>query len=104
MENVRTPGAFLTDSPLNILKSGKYNRVPLLYLYNKYEGIVFDIFMSKLGLPAVHAKFDDYVPRCLQLKEESKEFRDLAEEIKRFYYGDKEPSPETKEEYYNVSY
>lgn len=104
MENSGTPGAFLTNSPLEVLNSGKYSQVPLLILYDKDEGIVFNVFMDKLGLPCIHSKFEDYVPRCLKLKENDKEFMALAQEIKRFYYGDKEPSSETKREFYNVSY
>lgn len=78
--------------------------MPTLFLYTKEEGIVLDIFLSKLGIPPVHSNMEDFVPGCFNLAKGSKESRILAEKIKQFYYGDKEPSLETQSENHKVRY
>lgn len=103
VEEFETNGAFLTEYPLNLLQFGKYHQIPLLFLYTKREAIVLEIFLNRRGIPIVHSDFENYVPKTLKLKKGSKESKSLAEEIKRFYYGEKQPSTETKDEYYNVS-
>lgn len=102
MEKYGTDGAFLTEDPQNLLKTGKFHSVPLLVSYTKEEGILLDIFLRNLGAPPIYSDLEDYVPKYLKLKRGSEKSKILAEEIKRFYYGDKEPSSETSSENFNV--
>lgn len=103
VEKAGTPGAFLTETPLQVLKSAKYHKVPAIFLYTKEEAIVMEIYLSKSGLQPIHKDFENSIPLDLQLSKGSNESLNLAQEIKRFYYKDKEPSLDTKREYYNVS-
>lgn len=103
VEKNGTPEAFLTEDPLKVLESGSYNRIPLLFLYTKEEGIVYEVFLRQIGVTPIHTDFEDYIPRDLELKKGSNESIKLAQEIKELYYKDKTPSLETKKEFWNVS-
>ncbi|CAH0600382.1 unnamed protein product [Chrysodeixis includens] len=79
--------AFLTESPLSILKNGNYKKLPVLYGFAEKEGmwrlIAYDGFMNKMN-----EKFSDFLPPDLHFKsEEEKEA--VADKIKKFYFGDK---------------
>ncbi|CAK1548592.1 unnamed protein product [Leptosia nina] len=77
---------FLTDSPMNILKSGDYPKLPILHGFAQMEGlmrvVVFDEWKDRMN-----ENFSDFLP--LNLKFETKEERNsVANKIKRFYFGD----------------
>nr|ADE05555.1 carboxylesterase [Helicoverpa armigera] len=80
-------GAFLTESPLTILKSGNYRKVPLLYGFAEMEGLmrinVFELWKHKMN-----EKFSDSLPADLKFDSEE-EREEVANKIKRFYFGDK---------------
>nr|ADE05557.1 carboxylesterase [Helicoverpa armigera] len=80
-------GAFLTESPLTILKSGNYRKVPLLYGFAEMEGLmrinVFELWKHKMN-----EKFSDFLPADLKFDSEE-EREEVANKIKRFYFGDK---------------
>lgn len=104
MEPPGTPGAFLTEYPLEILTSGKYNKIPIIFLYTKEEAIVLKVFITKLGTPMVLDDFQNYIPRDLNIKKGSEKSKSLAQAIKDFYFKGKEPTSESStQEYYNVN-
>uniref|UniRef100_A0A2A4J489 Carboxylic ester hydrolase n=1 Tax=Heliothis virescens TaxID=7102 RepID=A0A2A4J489_HELVI len=80
-------GAFLTESPLSILKSGNYRKLPVLYGFSEMEGLTrigfFDIWKQKMN-----EKFSDFLPADLKF-ESDEEREEVASEIKKFYFGDK---------------
>nr|ADD97153.1 carboxylesterase [Helicoverpa armigera] len=80
-------GAFLTESPLTILKSGNYRKVPLLYGFANMEGLLrigfFDIWKHKMN-----EKFSDFLPPDLKF-DSDEEREEVANKIKKFYFGDK---------------
>nr|ADE05556.1 carboxylesterase [Helicoverpa armigera] len=80
-------GAFLTESPLTILKSGNYRKVPLLYGFAEMEGLmrinVFELWKHKMN-----EEFSDFLPADLKFDSEE-EREEVANKIKRFYFGDK---------------
>nr|XP_049697926.1 esterase FE4-like [Helicoverpa armigera]WRX06143.1 CCE001d-like2 [Helicoverpa armigera] len=80
-------GAFLTESPLTILKSGNYRKVPLLYGFAEMEGLIrinfFELWKHKMN-----EKFSDFLPADLKFDSEE-EREEVANKIKRFYFGDK---------------
>nr|XP_049697918.1 esterase FE4 isoform X5 [Helicoverpa armigera] len=80
-------GAFLTESPLTIFKSGNYRKLPVLYGFAEMEGLVrvmiYDDWKHKMN-----EKFSDFLPA--DLKFDSDEQREeVANTIQKFYFGDK---------------
>ncbi|XP_022822399.1 juvenile hormone esterase-like isoform X2 [Spodoptera litura] len=78
---------FLTESPLSILKTGNYKKLPVLYGFTDMEGLMnmyhFDLWKNKMN-----EKFSDFLPA--DLKFESEEQREeVANKIKQFYFGGK---------------
>ncbi|KAJ8733884.1 hypothetical protein PYW07_014435 [Mythimna separata] len=80
-------GAFLTESPLSILKKGNYKKLPVLYGFAKMEGLLrmgfFDFWKHKMN-----EKFSDFLPPDLKFESED-EREEVANKIKEFYFGDK---------------
>ncbi|CAH2229600.1 jg27432 [Pararge aegeria aegeria] len=83
---------FLDDSPFNILKSGNYKKLPMLYGFANMEGLfrvpLFDNWKSLMN-----AKFSDFLPADLKFNSDA-EKEQVAEEVKRFYFQDKSTDEE----------
>ncbi|XP_053601339.1 juvenile hormone esterase-like [Plodia interpunctella] len=76
---------FIDDSPLNILKSGNYKNVPLLYGFADFEGIIMGGLFghwSKL----MNEQFSIFLPADLKFETEEEKEK-LAQKIKAFYFG-----------------
>ncbi|XP_049887139.1 juvenile hormone esterase-like [Pectinophora gossypiella] len=85
---------FLDDNPVNILKKGKYNKVPMLYGFANMEGLFRVQFGFDQFVVGMNEKFSDFLPRDLQFESEAEKEK-VAKEIKEFYFGDKNIGPET---------
>ncbi|XP_050350723.1 esterase FE4-like isoform X2 [Nymphalis io] len=88
---------FLDDSPVNIIKSGNYEKLPMLYGYGEIQG--------QLRVPLLeyweywmNIRFLEFLPADLQFENET-EKRRVAEEIKTFYFGDKIIGKKTTREF-----
>ncbi|XP_063890781.1 cholinesterase 1 isoform X1 [Helicoverpa armigera] len=80
-------GAFLTESPLTILKTGNYRKLPVLYGFAEMEGLIrIDFF--ELWKHKMNEKFSDFLPADLKFDSEE-EREEVANKIKEFYFGDK---------------
>lgn len=75
---------------MDIIQSGNYNQVPILMGYNNLEGIYYEI--TQFG--NLEADFVSQVPAELNLEEGSEEFDEIVRKMKKFYYGDAEPTKE----------
>ncbi|CAH2230331.1 jg12314 [Pararge aegeria aegeria] len=77
---------FLDDHPVNILKSGDYPKLPMLYGITEMEGIYrmnnFDIWKDQMN-----ENFADFLPENLKFTSEE-ERREVAQKLKQFYFGD----------------
>ncbi|XP_026323536.1 esterase FE4-like [Hyposmocoma kahamanoa] len=85
---------FLDDAPVNILKNGKYNKVPILYGFANMEGINrvqmgYDLFKDKMN-----SKFSDFMPADLEFESEAQKQK-VAKQVKEFYFGDKAVGDDT---------
>ncbi|CAF4916339.1 unnamed protein product [Pieris macdunnoughi] len=80
---------FLDDSPVKIIESKDYVRVPMLYGFCDMEGLFrlnfFDNWKTQMN-----ENFIDFLPP--DLGNSLKERETLAKEIKRFYFGDEQVS------------
>ncbi|RZC37636.1 COesterase and/or Abhydrolase 3 domain containing protein, partial [Asbolus verrucosus] len=91
--------AFLCENPLDIMKSGRYNHVPIIIGFTNREGMLSEILQkSKPFKPMTN--FELAVPSFLKLQPGSDISKYVAQQIKEFYYGNKEPSVEDKDTFY----
>ncbi|KAI5651326.1 carboxylesterase family domain-containing protein [Phthorimaea operculella] len=79
---------FLDDSPVNILKKGDYNKVPLLSGFANMEGLFRVGSGFEQYSAGMNKKFSDYLPLDLQFKDET-EKEQVANKVKEFYFGNK---------------
>jgi carboxylesterase type B len=85
-------GAFLTEDPLDIIKSGNYNQIPLIFGYTTREGMLIEM-MIKPRKPSIPRDFERIVPYTLEVERGSEARKNIADKIKQFYYG--EPGSES---------
>lgn len=98
----KSSNAFLPEDPKDVMQSGSYNKVPLIIGYCDCEGLVVLFLESKKGQPPIPKDFENFVPYSFELERGSEESKRIAQKIKEFYYGDKEPSLDTLPNYINV--
>lgn len=103
---VEKPGSdqsFLTEAPINLLKSGKYNKVPLMIGFTTREGMLGEI-ITKLTGEEFKGTFDfeQAVPYFLGIPKESDIFCNTVQRIRNFYYGKEEPTLKNVDRYYLV--
>lgn len=91
--------AFLTRHPLEIMKSGQYNHVPIIFGYTNREGMLIDI-IGTFNVEKYVQSVESRVPHFLGIKKGTEESKKLTEKIKRFYYEDLEPSRERVDHLY----
>ncbi|XP_022822420.1 juvenile hormone esterase-like isoform X2 [Spodoptera litura] len=90
---------FLTESPLTILKNGKYKKLPMLYGFANMEGL-FRINFFPSWKQKMNDKFSDFLPADLRFESEE-EREEVANKVKRFYFGDEPVSEDNIVEYVN---
>lgn len=103
---VEHPGneSSLILAPLaEIMLSGNFNAVPILFGYCNREGMFSELVQKLKGKQPIHEDFEKTVPRELNLKYGSDASKNVARRIKEFYYGDEEPSLNCVDNYYLVS-
>lgn len=93
---------FISDEPINIIRSGNYNKVPLIVGYTSREGLLLAVLGDKSNPNYYKVNFEKMIPYDLKLKRGSEEFTKTAQKIKKFYFGNKEPSEETVDNNYLV--
>ncbi|XP_044748337.1 esterase B1-like isoform X2 [Coccinella septempunctata] len=91
VESKDSKGALLNEEPVELLKSGRYNHVPIMIGYAEMECILFMEYDEKCPFNAVCFEEDTLPPVWFGFEKGSKEFYDMARKIKKFYYGDSEP-------------
>ncbi|CAK1600054.1 unnamed protein product [Parnassius mnemosyne] len=84
---------FLDDAPLNVLKSGRNHKLPMLFGFAEMEGLFrmpfFETWYSKMN-----ENFADFLPGDLKFSN-SEEKKEVAQRIKEFYFGEKSVGKET---------
>lgn len=85
------------------MQSGTYNKVPFLIGYTDAEGILSMILAARKGSQPIHKDFELLVPIAFGLQRGSEKSKQIAQQIKEFYYGDKEPSMETLDIFIKVN-
>ncbi|XP_050307748.1 esterase B1-like isoform X2 [Anthonomus grandis grandis] len=76
--------AFLTEEPLEILKSGRYNKVPMIMGYNSLEGIFVYIYLMRINTE-MFLSDETLVPNSLNLRIGSTQYKKVCEEVRQMY-------------------
>jgi carboxylesterase type B len=98
----RSHDAFLSEYPLDIIRSGRYNHVPIMIGYTNREGILSEILQKPKPFRPL-TDFELAVPNFLKLQRRSDMSKLIARRIKEFYYGNEEPSADNKDKFYLVN-
>lgn len=93
IEHKNDENSFLDDSPVNILKTGDYEKYPTLYGFANMEGLFrapsFEVWKDEMN-----QKFSNFLPADLQFESDQQK-EEVASNIKQFYFDDKTVGPET---------
>ncbi|XP_044265021.1 esterase B1-like [Tribolium madens] len=86
-----TDSSFLTEEPIDIIKSGRFNHVPLITGYTSREGMLFELI--KLGQKeASDLNLENEIYYDLNLERGSEKSQKIAASIKEKYFDNKEPT------------
>jgi len=80
---------FLSLHPREVVKSGNFNKVPIIIGYNSHEGLLSmpDIFKHESRMKRFDQEFEDVVPPFMFYKTLGPEAHPDMKEIKDFYFG-----------------
>ncbi|KAK4885074.1 hypothetical protein RN001_001345 [Aquatica leii] len=88
IENRKFPGSFLIDTPINIITSGNFSKVPIIIGYTSREGMFWDIYNQQLtGKSKIITDFTKVIPNNLNCRRNSLLSNTIADQIEKFYYG-----------------
>lgn len=90
---------FLHDTPLNILKSGNYNKVPVILGCTSNEGLLMGLFGMGAKEDFLPRNDAEYVPYWLNLTGEKAS--QVGKRIKEHYYANQVPSDKNKDCYFD---
>nr|XP_022909379.1 esterase B1-like [Onthophagus taurus] len=91
---------FMPEHPLEIIKKGSYNKVPMILGYCTREGMFYASLEKKRKIKLLITNFEDAIPNYLNIPRGSQKSKEIGEKIKKFYYADEEPSQENKDKFY----
>lgn len=94
--------AFICENPIDIIKSGRYNKVPFMVGYTNREGMLSEVMQKQPPFYPLN-NFELAVPWFLKLEKGSPISKSIARQIKEFYFGDTDPTSEhSKDSFYKV--
>ncbi|KAF5299073.1 hypothetical protein FQR65_LT09431 [Abscondita terminalis] len=101
VENKNAKEPFLTEEPLEVIRSGKYNHVPILIGFTSREGILSEIDSKRQhGEVRFTTNFEQTIPHDIKIPKNSECTKHLGDKIKKFYYGTEEPGFDNMDQYY----
>jgi len=87
VEKVKDASTFLSEEPLEVLKSGRFTKVPLITGVNQDEGTLLSavIGANQTKLRDANDKWDYYAARLLAYDTDRP---DISDKIRKFYFGE----------------
>lgn len=96
-------GAFLNKHPIDIILEGSYTKVPFMMGYTSREAFFLITTSGKqTNKDKLYIDFERYVPNFLDIQMGSDLSKEIANRIKKFYFGDEIPAVKDIEKYYLV--
>ncbi|KAJ3645078.1 hypothetical protein Zmor_022765 [Zophobas morio] len=87
---------FLDEEPITLMKTGRFNQVPFMLGFTSGEGMLFDMFSRTIS------DFESVVPWYFGYEPGHPDVKVVANQIKKFYFGDEDISPTTKAQKYDM--
>ncbi|ENN71526.1 hypothetical protein YQE_11819, partial [Dendroctonus ponderosae] len=85
-----SPDAILTEHPSKIMQSQGGHKIPLIIGYNSGEGIFFELVRRTVPGVGIPKHLEHEIPYELGLVKGSERSKQMAERLKKAYFGDKE--------------
>lgn len=95
--------SFLRDKPINIIRSGVYNHVPLMIGYHQKDGMGEMLYKHKNESEIV-PNFEFVIPCDLEVEKGSQEWSNLVSRFKKFYFGEGNDPKRIFDGYTDVSF
>ncbi|XP_044265017.1 juvenile hormone esterase-like isoform X1 [Tribolium madens] len=92
--------AFLSQQPIDIIKAGTFNHVPLIMGYASKEGIFFEAVRKLQPGAKITTDFETEIHYDLKLEKGSEKSKEVANKIQKFYFGEETPSEKTIDNMY----
>ncbi|XP_018571949.2 esterase FE4-like [Anoplophora glabripennis] len=89
--------SFLSEEPIDLIKSGRYHKVPLIMGYCSREGI----FVYAMCTKGTLLNDETIVPYSVNLRIGSDQYNSTVNSIKKFYFNDRNPL-ENKDDIYRL--
>uniref|UniRef100_V5G2A7 Carboxylic ester hydrolase n=1 Tax=Anoplophora glabripennis TaxID=217634 RepID=V5G2A7_ANOGL len=93
---IETPSedAFLTEHPLEILKSGRNHQIPMIIGYNTAEGMLIELIRRTKSYGELPKNLEGEVPWDLKVPPTSGKTKEIAEKIRKYYYDGEDVTDE----------
>lgn len=85
-------GAFLSENPEEIMKSGKYHQVPCIIGYTSMEGLLYELLRRTRSDADLPENLERDIPYDLNITQKSEKAKEIAEKMQKFYYEDRDLS------------
>lgn len=95
--------AFLTEDPIEIMKSGKQHQIPIMIGYNSLEGLFYEVIRKTRSEASLPKDLECEVPYDLNLSKGSQKSKEAADRIRKFYYEKEDISESNIVKRYQVS-
>jgi carboxylesterase type B len=92
--------AFLSEEPIEIIKAGKFNQVPLIMGYTSKEGMFFEAARKLLPGAKITSDFETEIPLDLCIEKGSEKSKETADKLQKFYFGEDKPSEKNLDNLY----
>lgn len=99
--------AVIAENPIELIRSGRYNKMPMMIGYTSAEGLFFEYkikqaIQSKERNGVLITNFENLIPHHLKVPSGSILSKYIANEIKSFYFNGEEPTLKYKSKFYEV--
>lgn len=94
--------AFLTEQPIEILKTGRNHQIPIIMGYNTAEGMLLELIRRTKSYGDLPKDLEGEVPWTLKIPPTSGKAKEIAEKISKFYYNGEDVSEENISKTYNL--
>ncbi|KAJ4450567.1 hypothetical protein ANN_01994 [Periplaneta americana] len=97
---------FVPGQPLDLMRAGLFHKVPFVSGITSHEGMLVMRALSRdpAFLSYLNNDYEYLVPYSLKLKKGSPKSQEVAQRIKKFYFGDKPISRETLQPLFDLSF
>ncbi|XP_066249272.1 esterase B1-like [Euwallacea similis] len=94
--------AILTEHPTKIMHSQGGHQIPIIIGYNSLEGILFELVRKTIPGVELPQDLEHDIPYELGLEKGSDKSKDIAERLKKTYFGDSHANEEDIEKVYTL--